>query len=99
MPNTTKIDLDHIDCKLLDALSADARTSLRQLGELVGLSAPAVRDRIRRLEDEGVIESFTIRLNHQRLGYALEAFVRIEPLPGRLKEIERAEEHTSELQS
>jgi Lrp/AsnC family leucine-responsive transcriptional regulator len=90
MPNTTKIDLDHIDCKLLDALSADARTSLRQLGELVGLSAPAVRDRIRRLKDEGVIESFTIRLNHHRLGYALEAFVRIEPLPGRLKEIERA---------
>lgn len=97
MTNVQRIELDPIDRQLLDALSASARVSLRQLGELVDLSAPAVRDRIRRLEDEGVIEGFTIRLNHRRLGYTLEAFVRIEPLPGRLKEVEQALQRIPEI--
>lgn len=79
---------DKTDQAILDILIADSRTSLREIGARTGLSAPAVRDRIRRLEDQGTIEGFTIRLNNRALGFVLEAVLRVEPLPGRLRRVE-----------
>lgn len=85
-----KVALDKVDHAILDALLHDARASQRALADHIGLSPPAIRERIRRLEDDGVIEGFTIDISTRALGYPLEAIVRLEPLPGKLHIVERA---------
>lgn len=85
-----KAVLDKVDHAILDALLHDARASQRALADRIGLSPPAIRERIRRLEDDGVIEGFTIDISTRSLGYTLEAIVRLEPLPGKLHIVERA---------
>ena len=85
----TKNSVDATDRKILDLLLQDSRISLRAIGAEVGLSAPAVRDRVLRLEDVGIIDSFSIRLNPRALGFTLEAVLRVEPLPGKMKLVER----------
>lgn len=92
-----KKSVDALDRKILRTLALDSRTSLRELGAQVGLSAPAIRERIHRMEDDGIIEGFSIRINPAALGYTLEAFVRIEPLPGKQKQIEKALQDIPEI--
>ena len=60
--------MDAIDRKILQVLQADARASLQQIGQAVGLSASPCWERIRKLEAAGVIECYTVRLNAQSLG-------------------------------
>lgn len=84
-----KSDLDESDRAIIDLLLEDSRISLRAIGAQVGLTAPAVRDRILRLEDRGVIERFSVRLNAKALGFSLAAILRVEPLPGRLHAVEK----------
>lgn len=85
-----KVALDAVNRTILSALMDDSRTSLRLMAEQVGLSAPAVRERIRQMEEAGVILGYTADVSWAALGYGLEAIVRIEPLPGKLREVERA---------
>jgi Lrp/AsnC family leucine-responsive transcriptional regulator len=61
--------MDAIDRKILQVLQADARASLQEIGQQVGLSASPCWERIRKLEQAGVIEGFTVRLNAQALGW------------------------------
>lgn len=81
--------LDQADKAILDLLLDDSRISLRSIGIRVGMTAPAVRERILRMEDVGVIEGFTVRLNPRALGFQLEAVLRVEPLPGQMRSVER----------
>lgn len=74
--------LDDIDQRILQALVADARMSLKQLAQAVGLSSPSASERLKRLEERGVIKGFTVELDPKTLGYPLQAIVRIRPLPG-----------------
>lgn len=60
--------MDAIDRNILKVLQADARTSLAQIGQAVGLSASPCWERIRKMEQAGVIEGYTVRLNPQALG-------------------------------
>ncbi|WP_288348830.1 Lrp/AsnC family transcriptional regulator [uncultured Thalassospira sp.] len=76
--------MDEIDQKILKILMRDARISQKQLAAKVGLSAPGVAERVRRLEERGVIRGFTIDVDPEALGYPLQAIVRIRPLPGKL---------------
>ncbi|ADV66791.1 Lrp/AsnC family transcriptional regulator [Deinococcus maricopensis] len=69
--------LDEINRQLLDALQRDARTPFSELGRAVGLSAPAVAERVRRLEDAGLIRAYRAVLEPAALGYALQAYVRL----------------------
>lgn len=62
---------------------------MRDLAALVGMSAPGIKDRLRRLEDIGAIRSYTVSLDPKALGYALQAIVRIKPLPGQLHRVEQ----------
>ncbi|MER8959982.1 Lrp/AsnC family transcriptional regulator [Mesorhizobium sp. M0074] len=89
--------LDELDRKLLDILVKDSRTSLKELALQVGLSSPSVSERLRRLEDRGVIRAFTIDINPQALGYALQAIVRIRPLPGKLHIVQKLIEEIPEF--
>lgn len=87
-------ELDAIDQRLLEALAENARAPLKALAAAVGLSGPSVADRIRRLEDRGVIRRFTVDIDPKVLGYALEAVVRIRPLPGQLHIIRKLIDET-----
>jgi Lrp/AsnC family leucine-responsive transcriptional regulator len=79
--------LDGIDVRILDALVADARISVADLARAVGLSPPSVSERMKRLEEAGVIEGYTVRINPQALGLPLAAWLRIRPIPGELKRV------------
>ncbi|TIX99018.1 MAG: winged helix-turn-helix transcriptional regulator, partial [Mesorhizobium sp.] len=61
-------DLDAADLKILRLLEKDARTSTAELARSVGLSAPSVAERIKRLQESGVIEAYTVRINPAALG-------------------------------
>jgi len=60
--------LDALDTALLRALADDARMPLRDLAQTIGLSAPSTTERLRRLEDAGVIEGDAVRVNAAALG-------------------------------
>lgn len=68
---------DQIDWKILELLQHNARLSNTEVGRLVGLSQPAVTSRIQKLEDAGVIEGYTARVNPLRLGREISAFIRL----------------------
>ena len=63
--------MDAIDQAILTQLHQDARTSLKELGERVGLSSPSVSERLRRLEERGVVRAFTVDIEPRALGYQL----------------------------
>jgi Lrp/AsnC family transcriptional regulator, leucine-responsive regulatory protein len=92
-----KSRLDETDRRIIALLTDDCRKSLRAIAAEVGLSPPAVRERILRLEDVGIIESFSIRLNTRALGFSLEAILAVEPLPGKLREVEQTLRDTPEI--
>ena len=79
--------IDTTDVNLLEALATDARTSIAELARLVGLSAPSVSERIRRLEEAGVIEGYAARINPNALGLPLAVWLRIRPIPGQLRKV------------
>jgi len=81
--------LDEVDQALITLLTDNARLSTAELARSVGLSAPSVAERLRRLEEDGVIKAFTVELDPKALGYTLTAIVRIKPLPGQLHAVER----------
>jgi len=71
------IDLDSLDLAILDRLRADGRATLAEIGHEVGLSAPAVKRRIDRLQERGVITGFTVLVDEAKLGRTLEAFAEL----------------------
>lgn len=79
--------LDEVDTRLLRALADDARRSIADLARTVGLSSPSVSERIKRLEEAGVIEGYAVRINPRALGLPLAAWLRIRPTPGRLHKV------------
>ncbi len=73
--------LDHIDTCLLRKLSKNSRVSYVELAKDVGLSRVAVRERIDRLVEQGIIEQFSIVINAEKLGRKLSAFLEIDVEP------------------
>ena len=73
----SKAELDARDWQLLEALQADARLGYAELGRLVRLSAPAVAERVKRLEEAGVIKGYRALLDAKALGYTLMALIYI----------------------
>jgi Lrp/AsnC family leucine-responsive transcriptional regulator len=79
--------VDGIDARLLTSLAQDARASLAELARRVGLSPPSVSERLRRLEESGVIEGYTIRVDPAALGFPIAAWLRVRPVPGEMKRV------------
>jgi Lrp/AsnC family leucine-responsive transcriptional regulator len=69
--------LDEIDRRILEMLQADCKVALARVGEQVGLSAPSVVERVRKLENEGFIQGYHARLNARRLGLDVIAFISV----------------------
>lgn len=89
--------LDSTDRRILEALVDNARISLKELASRVDLSSPSVAERLRRLEERGVLRSYTVTVDPQALGYRLQAIVRIRPLPGKLHVVQKQLEEVPEI--
>lgn len=70
-------ELDELDRELLAQLSANGRATFSELGQRVGLSAPAVKRRIERLEARGVITGYTVLIDDAKLANPIEAFTEL----------------------
>jgi Lrp/AsnC family transcriptional regulator, leucine-responsive regulatory protein len=73
---TSEAGLDGIDWRILGELQENARITYTELGRRVALTAPAVAERVRRLEETGVIAAFRAHLDPAAIGYPITAFVR-----------------------
>ena len=81
--------LDEIDRHILTCLVEDARMSLKVLSGRFGLTSPSTAERLKRLEERGVIQGYRARVNLAALGYTLQALVRVRPLPGLLHKVDK----------
>src|SRR5215475_3037687 len=79
--------LDEVNLRLLQELARDPRLSMAELGRRVGMSSPAVTERVRRLEEVGVIRGYRLDLDPAMLGLPIAAFVRVRPDPGQLPRV------------
>jgi Lrp/AsnC family leucine-responsive transcriptional regulator len=79
--------LDPVNRRLLSLLGEDARTSVAELARQVSMSAPAVRERLGRLEQAGVIRGYRVDVDPAALGLPVAAWVRVRPGPGQLPKI------------
>jgi len=70
-------ELDEINRDLLDLLQVEGRMSFRELGERVGLTAPAVAERVRKLEEGGVIKSYRAVVDYELLGFPILCVIRL----------------------
>ncbi|WP_049927718.1 Lrp/AsnC family transcriptional regulator [Halopiger goleimassiliensis] len=74
-------DLDETDLEILDLLAEDARRPYSEIADHVGLTPPAVSDRIARLEEQGIIQGFTIDVDRETLHGETPILVELEPAP------------------
>jgi Lrp/AsnC family leucine-responsive transcriptional regulator len=81
--------IDAVDARLLTMLAGNARMTVADLARQVSMSSPSVADRLRRLEDAGVVRGYTVDIDPVALGYTMQAIVRIRPLPGQLRRVEQ----------
>ena len=92
-----KSGLDAVDAAILRELCADSRLPRVELARRVGLSPPSVMDRVRRLEDVGIITGYGARIDPARLGYGLTILIRARPLPGEMKNMIEAIRDTPQI--
>lgn len=78
---------DTIDLQLLDLLKDNSRLSYADLGRKINLSPSAVRERVQKMEDTGVIKKYAIQTDNKKLGYEFEAFILLKVFPGQLKDV------------
>ena len=83
----SELVLDAKNVKLLRLLRDDPRLGIAELARAIGMSAPAVRERLQRLEETGVIQGYRIDIDPKALGYPIAAILRVRPMPGQLSKI------------
>jgi Transcriptional regulators len=67
--------VDKIDLKIIDALKENCRSTTSEISKRVNLSIPAVAERIRKMEENNIIEKYTIKINREKINYKLLAFI------------------------
>jgi len=97
MPSNRRRELDSTDLALLSELQDDARLTLAELGRRVGLSSPAVAERLQRLEEDEVIRAYRAEVTPRALGLALTVILRIRPAPRELKKVAELAQRTPEV--
>ena len=91
------MDLDEVNQRLLELLTRDPRASAPELARAVGMSAPAVRERLQRLHDRGVIRGYRVDIDPAALGLPVTAWVRIRPGPRQLPRIAELARETPQV--
>ena len=89
--------IDAVSRRLLRELQADGRLSLAELGRRVGLSSPAVAERLQRLERDGVITGYHARIDPRALGFTLSAVIRVRPAAGQIQNVAELARRTPEV--
>lgn len=89
MPKNENPRPDDVDRRIIDLLDREGRLPMSELARAVGMSAPSVAERVRHLQESGIIRNFTIDVDARALGYQIQALVRVRPLPGKLHLVER----------
>lgn len=84
---SSNAELDAVNLRLLAELRENPRLSMTELGRRIGMSSPAVTERVRRLEEGGIIRGYRLDLNPAALGLPIAAYVRIRPNPGQLPRV------------
>ncbi|MFL5667085.1 MAG: Lrp/AsnC family transcriptional regulator [Ktedonobacteraceae bacterium] len=80
-------EIDAVNRRVLEELQREPRLTMSELGRRVGMSSPSVTERVRRLEEAGVIRGYRLDLNPAALGLPIAAYIRIRPNPGQLPRI------------
>ena len=89
--------IDEINRRLLAELQEDARLTLAELGRRIGLSSPAVTERLQRLERSGVIRGYCADIDPAAVGLSLTAVIRVRPAPGQLYNVAELAQETPEV--
>ena len=79
--------LDDVNVRLLKELQQDPRLTMSELGRRVAMSAPAVTERVRRMEEAGIILGYHLDINPVPLGLPITVYVRVRPNPGQLPRV------------
>lgn len=77
--------IDYLNLKILKCLQENARQSNAEIGRQVGISSPAVSERIKKMEDLGVIQGYTTLVSPFEIGYQLKAIITMRAFMGKLK--------------
>jgi len=80
-------EIDSVNRRVLEELQRDPRLTMSELGRRIGMSSPAVTERVHRLEETGVIRGYRLELNPAALGLPIAAYIRIRPNSGQLPKI------------
>ncbi|MDC1419824.1 Lrp/AsnC family transcriptional regulator [Euryarchaeota archaeon] len=80
--------LDETDHNIIQVLCEDARTSLRKISERIGVSLGAVSNRVKKLEERGIIKGYSVLLDHEKIGWELNVVIGLRIQKGRLIEIQ-----------
>jgi Lrp/AsnC family transcriptional regulator, leucine-responsive regulatory protein len=89
--------LDATNIEILRLLLDEPRLAMSELGRRVGMSAPAVTERVQRMQEAGVIRGARLDLDQTALGLGITAFVRVRPMPGQLQAINELARKTPEI--
>jgi Lrp/AsnC family leucine-responsive transcriptional regulator len=89
--------IDEVNVRLLNELHGNPRMSMSELARRVGMSAPAVTERVQRMESAGVIRGFRMEVDPAALGMPVTALVRVRPGPGQLPKIAAAARETPQV--
>ncbi|NAS32599.1 AsnC family transcriptional regulator [Flavobacteriaceae bacterium R38] len=77
--------MDHLNWEILKSLQENARLSFSEIGRKVGLTSPAVAERVKKMEDSGVISEYKAVISPMKVGYQLKAIITVSAFMGRLK--------------
>lgn len=80
-----KTTIDQLNWGILQSLQENSRESFASIGRKVGLTPPAVAERVKKMEDMGIIEGYHTRVSHAMAGYQLKAIITLKAFMGKLK--------------
>lgn len=88
------MSIDTLDLKIIKVLNRDARMPYKAIAEEVGVSDATVRNRVHRMQEEGIIKKFNVLVDYHKLGRIIKAFIGLRVQPPKLKDIvEHLNEH------
>jgi Lrp/AsnC family leucine-responsive transcriptional regulator len=96
MPNDQR-QIDDVNRRILAELQSDGRLAVAELGRRIGLSSPAVAERLARLERDGVIAGYRAEIDPRALGLSLTVVIRIRPAPGQIVNVAELAKRTPEV--
>ena len=77
--------LDKLNWQILEELQANSRQSFAEIGRKIGLTSPAVAERVKKMEDTGIIKGYKVQVSYHKTGHQLKAVITLRAFMGRLK--------------